>query len=235
VRRGRGHGLACALGLLVLWLAAPAQAQLAGSATLASEHRLRGFSLADGPVLVLSAAYDHPSGFYAGGSVIAYDSDEGPARILGHTEYVGYAVQRDGGPSFDVGFANVDMTIYAARRRSLEYQQVYVGVAKDAVAARLSYSPDYPRPGVDSAYLDLNAAVRPAENWRLTGHLGTTFRLGGSRAIDGKAERYDLRVALARTFARAEVQVAWTGLTPRPKPRNARSRSGFSVAASWFF
>lgn len=232
----RGHSLACGLGLASLCLAIPAHAQLSGSIALASEYRLRGFSLTGRqPTLIVGAAYDDPSGFYAGGSVIGYDPERASPKILGHTEYIGYAARRDGGPSFDVGFANVDMTIYADRRRPLEYQQVYAGVAQDAVAARLSYSPNYPRRGVASAYLDLNAAVRPAESWRLTGHVGTTIRIGGSRAIDGRAERLDLRVALTRTFERAELQVAWTAVTPRPQPRNERSASGLSVAAAWFF
>lgn len=238
--RGQGLGWICgllALSLSVLGLAGPANAQLSGSVTLASEYRLRGFSLSDHrPALSLAAAYDDPSGLYAGGQVIAHNPEGGEPRVLGHTEYVGYAARfGDGATAWDVGVANVDMSLYGPRKRPLEYRQVYVGLARDALSARLSYSPNYPRHGLSSAYLDLNAAVRPAEDWRLAGHLGVMQRLGGAEARDGKAPRYDVRLSLARTLERAEVLVAWTAVTPRPRPLNRRTASGFSVAASYFF
>lgn len=222
--------------LALLFEAGPAWAQLSGSVTVATDYRLRGVSLTDRrPAVTFAAAYDDPSGFYAGGAVIAHNPESSAVRALGHTEYLGYAGRGAGGTSWDVGFANVDMTLYLDRKYPLEYRQVYVGVAKDALSARLSYSPDYPREGVKSLYLDLNGAVRPAENWRLTGHLGAMSRLGGDRAIDGKPQRYDVRLGLARTFDHAEIQLAWNAVTPRPRPLSRRTRGGLSLAASYFF
>lgn len=234
---GRGQGLGWICGLAAVALAAPASAQLSGSVTLASEYRLRGVSLTDRrPALSLGVAYDGASGLYAGGQVIAHNPEGGEPRILGHTEYVGYAARfGDGSAAWDVGVANVDMSLYGAAKRPLEYRQVYVGLARDALSARLSYSPNYPRHGLSSTYLDLNAAVRPAPDWRLAGHMGVMQRLGGDTARDGKAPRYDVRLSLARTFERAELLVAWTAVTPRPRPLNERTASGFSVAASYFF
>jgi uncharacterized protein (TIGR02001 family) len=235
-----GPGLACglfALGVGLLAAVQPARAQVSGSLTLSSDYRLRGFSLTEGrPALSLGVAVDDPSGVYFGGAVIAHDPQDGAPRILGHTEYLGYARRLgDGGPALDVGFASVDMSLYGDPKRPVQYQQVYVGLAQGAVSGRVSWSPDYPRRHVDTAYLDLNAAIRPAEKWRLSGHVGVTERLGGTDAIDGKSPRYDLRVALARLFARSELQVAWTGLTPRPRPHNRRNESGLTVSASVFF
>jgi uncharacterized protein (TIGR02001 family) len=228
------HGLAPLIAVLLG--AGPAWAQLSGSVTLATDYRLRGVSLTDRrPALSLAAAYDDPSGFYAGGAVIAHNPESSSVRVLGHTEYLGFAARGAGGTSWDVGFANVDMTLYLDRKYPLEYRQVYVGVAKDALSARLSYSPDYPREGVRSVYLDLNGAVRPAENWRLTGHLGAMSRLDGDRAIDGKPTRYDVRLGLARTFDHGELQLAWNAVTPRPRPLTRRTRGGLSLAASYFF
>ena len=237
---GLALGLAWIGGLAplvaVLFGAEPARAQLSGSVTLATDYRLRGVSLTDlRPALSLGAAYDDPSGFYAGGAVIGHNPEGHDVRILGHTEYLGFAGRGAGGTSWDVGFANVDMTLYLGRKYPLEYRQVYVGIAKDALSARLSYSPDYPREGVKSLYLDLNGAVRPAENWRLTGHLGAMSRLNGDRAIDGKPTRYDVRLGLARTFDHGELQLAWNAVTPRPRPLTRRTRGGLSLAASYFF
>lgn len=230
-------GLVWVCGLLALGLAEPARAQLSGSLTVASDFRLRGISLTERrPAVSAGVAYDDPSGFYAGGSVIVHDPGNAGVQVLGHTEYLGFAVRsHDGGPALDVGVANVDLNLYLDQKYPVEYRQVYVGVSTGAVSARLSYSPDYPREGVANAYLDLNAVVRPAEAWRLSGHLGLTERLGGSRARDGKPERYDLRLGLTRTFERAEIQVAWTAVTPRPRPLRRRTRGGVSVAASVFF
>jgi uncharacterized protein (TIGR02001 family) len=228
------HGLAPIAAVLLG--AAPAWAQLSGSVTIATDYRLRGVSLTDRrPALSLAGAYDDPSGFYAGGAVIAHNPENHAVRVLGHTEYLGFAARGAGGTSWDVGFANVDMTLYLDRKYPLEYRQVYVGVAKDALSARLSYSPDYPREGVKSVYLDLNGAVRPAENWRLTGHLGAMSRLDGDRAIDGKPTRYDVRLGLARTFDHGELQLAWNAVTPRPRPLTRRTHGGLSLAASYFF
>lgn len=79
-----------------------AMAQLSGSLTLASDVRLRGFSLTERrPAISLSGAYDDRSGLYAGGALIAHDREGRSARLLGHTEYLGYAVRAESGLSWD--------------------------------------------------------------------------------------------------------------------------------------
>lgn len=228
-------GLGLLAGLFTLALALPAQAQLSGSLTVASDFRLRGISLTERrPALTLSAAYDDKSGFYAGGSLIAHDPAATSARLLGHTEYLGYAVRADNGLSWDVGVANVDLTLYRDRTYPLHYQQIYVGVARDSLSARLSLSPDFPRKGVSSAYLDLNGVLRPAEDWRVTGHFGAMRRLGGT-AADGRRERYDVRLGVTRTFDNFELQASYTAVAHRPKPHSERTRDGVQVGASYFF
>ena len=231
----RAPGLGLLAGILALGQAQPAQAQLSGSVAVASDVRLRGFSLTERrPAITLSAAYDDRSGLYAGGSVIVHDPEAASARLLGHTEYLGYAVRADNGLSWDVGVANIDVTLYRDRKYPLQYSQIYVGVARDSLSARLSLSPDFPRKGMSSAYLDLNGVVRPAEDWRVAGHVGVMRRLGGVSA-DGRRQRYDLRLAVTRSFDNLELQAAWTGLVKRPEPRASRTRSGVQVGASYFF
>jgi uncharacterized protein (TIGR02001 family) len=222
-------------GLLALTLAPSAHAQFSGSVTVASDFRLRGVSLTERrPALTLSGAYDHRSGIYAGGSVIAHDPESAPARILGHIEYLGYAARAENGLSWDVGAANVDLNLYAGQKYPLRYSQIYLGVARDSLSARLSLSPNYPRKGVSSAYLDVNGVVRPAEDWRITGHVGAMRRLGGT-PHDGERDRYDVRLGVTRTFDNFELQASWTAVANRPKPHADRTDDGFQVGASYFF
>jgi len=229
------------LGLiLVLWalcFAPSARAQVSGSLALTSDYRLRGFSLTDGrAALSASAAYDHPSGFYVGGAVAAHDPARQGVQMLGHMEYLGFAGRRkDGGLSWDVGVNNVDMEAYSGRKYSLGYQQVYVGLSQDKVSAYVYFAPNYPRHGVDAAYIDLNGVLRPAENWRLSGHAGAQVRLGGSEREDGRRTRYDVTVAVAREFERCEINLAWVAVFPRPTPQASASRAGVVVGATFFF
>jgi uncharacterized protein (TIGR02001 family) len=229
------------LGLLVsipaaLCLALPARAQLSGSLAVASDERLFGISLTDGrPVLKASAAYDHPSGFYAGGSVSVHDPAREPARVLGHTEYAGFAQRTPGGLSWDAGVNNVDLTLYLDRKYRIEYNQLYVGVSKDALDAHLYVSPNYPRRGAGTAYLDLNSAMRPAQGWRLAGHAGALIGLGSTKLQDDRRTRYDLKLSVAREWASHEISLSWTAVLPRPEPRNSWTRSGVVLSASYFF
>jgi uncharacterized protein (TIGR02001 family) len=222
--------------LIALCPAHPAKAQLSGSAALASDDRLFGVSLTDGrPVLRVSAAYDHRSGFYAGASVAAHDPAGEPARILGHTEYVGFARRTPSGLSWDAGLNNVDLTLYLDRKYRIEYNQLYVGVAKDGLDAHLYVSPNYPDRSAGTAYLDLNGAMRPAENWRLSGHAGALVGLGGAELQDDRRTRYDVRLGVTREWTSYEVSLAWMAVFPRPKPKTSWTRPGLVLSAAYFF
>ena len=78
------------------------------------------------------------------------------------------------------------------------------------------------------------AAARPAEAWRLTGHLGFQSRLSGrDGALD---ERFDMTLGVVRTLGRrAEAQLNWTALSRRPKPRTTWTRPGVTAALSVYF
>lgn len=233
---GKGApGLGVALALLCL--APTAHAQVGASAALASDYRLRGISLTDRrPAFSVSATYDHPSGIYAGGSVIAHDPAAQGARILGHQEYLGVAGRlAGGGLSWDVGVNNVDMNLYFDRRYELEYTEIYVGLSQSGLSGRLSLAPDYPRKGVATAYAELNGVLRPAESWRLTSHVGAQTRLSGSTYRDGKRTRYDVTVGVVREFEACEAHLSWTAVSPRPQPPMSWTRPGFVAGVSFFF
>ena len=222
-------------GLVLALAAGAAQAQIAGSVALASDYRLRGFSLPDGgPALTVSLGYDHSSGAYAGGTVIGEDPDNRGARVLGHMEYVGYA-WRQGGRSFDVGVNNVDLRLARGRIVPIEYTEVYAGVAGDRLSARAAFAPDYPRHGMETLYLELSGVVRPADGWRLSARAGASVRFGDSPGFGGDRTLYDLRLGVTRAWDRGELSLSWAALLPRPEPHNASSEFGFILGAAAFF
>jgi len=229
VKRRTASGLAFA----VLVLAPPAHAQMSGGVTVATNYRVRSVSLTDGRGVVSAhAAYDHASGVYAGGEVVAHDPATEGVRVLGYQAYAGVAGRFAGGPDWDVGVSHVDMAPHFDRRYSLEYTQAHVGLAQGDVSGRLSIASGYPRKGVETAYLELNGVLRPTEAWRLTGHVGVQTRLSQRQGGD---ERLDVTLGVVRSFGAVEAQLSWTVLTPRPEPRVSWTRPGLTAAVSVYF
>ena len=210
----------------------PAIAQVAATIGYASDYRLRGVSQTGRlPVVSLSGAYDHPTGIYAGGAAILYDPGGSSVRWLGHTEYLGYAWRTSHGPTFDVGVNNVDM---GGAVRPVDYTQVYLGVTQSDLSAHIYLAPKHPRRGESTAYLDLNGVVRPAENWRLTGHFGALRRIGGEDS-EGRRNRYDLQVGVARAIGRMELELSGVAVLHRPNPERPESRAGLIAGVNVFF
>jgi uncharacterized protein (TIGR02001 family) len=230
-----------ALATPLLWaalgLAQPARAQIAGSqisGTLGvqSDYRYRGISLSSGrPAVTLDLAFDHPSGFYAGGSAIGGILEDG-VKSLGFIEYLGYATPRRGGVSWDFGVDNQNLAYYAEKRYPLNYTEVYVGVVGDGLSAHLHYSPNYLRPGYGALYAEVDGSLKPAEDWRLFAHLGVNAPVGD---VESRRMRYDARAGVARRFGPFEVQASVTATTPNPPKLTPQERAAFIVGASWFF
>jgi uncharacterized protein (TIGR02001 family) len=219
------------LAFALPWLApAAARAQLSGVIGAASDYRLRGISLTDGRgVLTAGANYDHPSGAYAGASVIGHDPAGRGPRVLGYQAYAGIAGQFRDGPGWDIGISRVDVRPYFDREYTVDYTQAYVGLSQGGVSGRVSLAPDYPRGG-STAYGELNAVMRPAARWRLTGHAGALTRLGG----EGRT-RYDVALGVVRELGRAEASLSWVAVTPRPDPHMSWTRPGLVAGLSVFF
>jgi uncharacterized protein (TIGR02001 family) len=222
-------------GALALAWAAPAAAQLSGSVGVVSDYRLRGVTLTDGrAAATLDVSYDHPSGAYAGATLVAEDLSDRGLRLLGHSEYVGFVVPTRRGPAIDMGLSNVDFDVYGYRRY-LRYTEAYVGVVQGGFSAHLHYSPNYLRSGTDTLYAEVTGVARPAENWRVSAHAGLFTRLD-SVGPDGKRRRYDVRVSATREFRNMELNVGWSKATPRPPgPSQPQPHGGFLVGATVFF
>jgi uncharacterized protein (TIGR02001 family) len=210
-----------------------AGAQIGGAISVQSDYRYKGISLSNrGPAFTLDLTFDHPSGFYAGASTIAAPHDGG-INSLGFIEYAGYASPRRGGVGWDVGINNQNLAyFYEGKRFPLDYSEAYVGVISDNVSARLHYSPNYLRPGWAALYAEVDGSLKPAENWRLFAHLGTTAPIGNP---GGRRQRFDARAGVARRFGPFEVQASVTATTPNPPATTPPERSAFVVGATWFF
>jgi uncharacterized protein (TIGR02001 family) len=218
---------------LALGLAQPARAQVSAALGLQSDYRYRGISLSSGrPSATLDLSFDHKSGFYAGGSAIVTNQADG-LKSLGFIEYLGYATPRFGGVSWDLGVNNQDLAYYYGDRRvPLRYSEVYVGVAGDSLSAHLHYSPNYLRPGYGALYAEVDGSFKPAENWRLFGHIGTTVPVGET---EGRHERWDARAGVARQLGPFEFQASVVATTPNPPGLTPQGRTTLVVGASWFF
>jgi hypothetical protein len=223
-----------AAAVLGLW--APAQAEIAASLSLQSDYRLRGVSISDRrPVLGLNLADDFANGLYVGGSAIAQETPGGQAGRLGHTEYVGYAARRPGGLSWDVGADNQDFTVLTRQPLRLRYSEVYVGVSKDDLSGRIYYSPNYLKPGLSVVYAELNRAIRPNDDWRLSGHLGVFQPLGGNAGTTVRRTRYDARFDVVRLFKSVEFDVGWAVASPPAAPEPRRSHGALIGGLTVFF
>lgn len=211
-----------AFGLLILieLIALPATAQVldgvSGSFTLASEDRFRGRAVSqERPTATLDLAYDAGNGLYLGGVAKAVAAPVGP-RALGGQVYAGYARRLESGPGLDAGVVYSSYTDYYRGLSATQYGEAYVGLFASGMSARLYYSPNYFDAHIKTVYAELEGALHPADQWRLTGHLGLLTVIRGKRPLGVATSQYDWRLGLARTLSAYEVQLAWTGAGPDP-------------------
>jgi uncharacterized protein (TIGR02001 family) len=227
-------GLLAALGLSLL--STRAIAEVGGSVSVSSDDRFRGQSLSDGhPVVSLDLSYDDVSGFYLAGKATA-DIDQSAPRIVNVQENLGYAWKTASGPVIDVGIVRSDYTEYDRGSEAAHYTEFYAGIVTERWSSRLHYSPDYFRSGVASLYADVDANLRPASDWRLTGHAGLLVQLAGPRPLDSDSVYYDWRVSISRRLGPLDFQLAWSGGGPSSDYYGRRhSRTAITTGASYVF
>jgi uncharacterized protein (TIGR02001 family) len=211
-----------------------AQAQISLGLAATSDYRVRGISFSNRrPAVSASLAGDFANGVYFGVTTIGQEV-EGEAQMLGDVEYLGYARRLSEGLTWEAGFDHQRYDSYGAVRLHLNYADAYVGLSKGRFSTRLYYSPNYNGGGHSMAYLETNAVLRPADKWRVAGHVGLQQALnhwyGGSMK-----PRYDGRVDVIRSFGRAEVSVGLAGSTPDFEVEPKRSQAGVIVGAAVYF
>jgi uncharacterized protein (TIGR02001 family) len=210
-----------------------AEAQVAFSAALDSDYRIRGVSFSDGrPTGSLTISLDHSSGLYAGATGVVGDTDHSGIRPLGYQANAGYAVRTAQGWSVDAGVSTAGFTQYLNRRELLTYSEIYAGVSAGSVSAHLYYSPDYLREHVQTLYGEVDAAVRIRPNLRLFGHLGLLAPLSGRDAAELNGPRYDLEAGVAADVKQLELRLAWSRAQSGARDLPAYFEGGDAVVAS---
>lgn len=201
-----------------------------------SDYRLRGVSVSDlRPTLGLTLGDDFANGVFLGGSVIGQDTTHDGPRMLGHMEYLGFAARRSDGVAWDVGVDNQDLSVHTRPSIRVRYSEVYFGVSNGDISSRLYVSPNYLRPGLSAAYLELNRVWRFERDWRLAGHLGVFQPLAGTSGTTVRRTRLDARFDLVRRLGAAELNLGVTAASPAALPEPRRSRPGLVLGATAFF
>jgi hypothetical protein len=239
----RRFSLVCTALLLGLAVPATALAQLVGSVAVESQYRSEGVALTDGkPDLRLGVSYDHPSGVYAGASLIGGETAHDGIRGLGWAAYLGYAEKTGSGLTWDIGattaqinlFLSIDPLQRAAAQATgyaqtygasgpitytfhyrADYTEVYGGFSWGSTSVHLYASPDYLGQSLRTAYLDVTETFRPVTHLRLYAHAGALTPLEGSAGPGSDREHYDLGAGAAWELRHGEIQLSWTDITPR--------------------
>jgi hypothetical protein len=150
-------------------------------------------------------------------------------------EYLGLATHGDGGLSWDVGLRNQTTTLYADRRRELRYSDVYVGASRGDLSLYVHYYPDHISHSGSLVYVDLSGAIRRAQNWRLSGHVGVLTPLEGAGGQKGGRERFDLSLGVTREFRTCEITLGWSAAFPTPRPASLPGDGALLLGATFFF
>lgn len=177
----------------------------------------------------LDLAYDAASGVYGGvaGQVVA--TAHNGLQPLTIREYLGFARRLDAGPTVDFGLTHASYSeYYGGRGGATQYGEVYAGVTARRVTARLSYSPSYFGSHVRTLYGEVDSALQPARNWRLSAHAGFLTRVGGEPLPPGRRPtQFDWRLGVTRAIRAFQVELAWSGAGPDAA---YGSRSGLVLA-----
>lgn len=203
-----------AAGLLALTLAAgDALAQVSGSVALLSDYRYRGISLTAGkPAAQATAAYDDPSGWYAGGAVSAVLArcfqDCGGVQT---TVYGGYALRQASGVAWDAG----GDFLFSSATHDYRFGEVYAGATYRDFNAHVHYAPDYFGQSIAATYAELNQAIPLGDRLRLVGHAGLLHTGDGPYGIPSYW-RTDVLLGAVAEIQAFELQLSWQHATARP-------------------
>lgn len=199
--------------LALLIGATPAFAQWTGNVGLASDDRLRGYSLTYGHAAASAQInWDDPSGFYASLSGLVELGRD--TRFLGVTANAGYAWRLSEKVTLDGGVLRSQIRPAAAGAYSFDYSEVYAGIYVGPIAGRLYYSPDKEGGLRSTVYGELEAGFEPLKHWRVNGHIGLMTHLHSS-TIDHDSRSFgDWEVSLARQLGKVELHAALSNGRP---------------------
>lgn len=174
-----------------------------------SDARFRGVSVSGSdPVAVLDLSYDDPSGAYAGASGTAVASSE-MIRPLSLQLNAGYAKSL-GEVTFDLGILQSNYSRYSTTVHGSAYSEVYAGLSRKNLTARVHLSPHYFETGTWTLYGELNHALPLTRKLSLNSHVGVVMPLRTHDPAESYGQ-FDWRVGLDRAIGRFALHAAVTG------------------------
>jgi uncharacterized protein (TIGR02001 family) len=193
----------------------PASAQVAGRIGVQSDYLLRGASITrHRAVGTLDLSYDFPVGVYLNGSTFGALPSGGHLGLVGLIGDIGYARRLSSKLSVDAGVTRTQYIGVGARGYSVGYTELYGGLSGRHLSARLYYSPDYFRPGVQTLYGEVGGDIGLVAGVRLNGHVGTVVYLDRPAALPPARTQYDWMVGLFRQFGPVDLHMAVSGGGP---------------------
>jgi uncharacterized protein (TIGR02001 family) len=158
----------------------------------------------------------------------------GLAGVIGD---VGYARRLASGLSVDGGVTHLEYFGVGPNGYSAGYTELYGGVASRHLSARLYYSPNYYRPGVETLYGELGGNVGLAAGVRLNAHLGALGYLTSPTGLPSARMQYDWLVGASRQFGAADLHLSISGGGPNePYPfEQPRRRTAIILGAGYAF
>jgi uncharacterized protein (TIGR02001 family) len=243
LRRIRVPALSRSSFLILALLAAslgvcPATAQVNVEAGLASDYRLRGYSLSRRePAASLSLSYDDASGVFAELTGVAMHVPHGGLDVMGGYATLGYAKRLGDGWSADVGLLRAHYTSASSFGRSTGYTELFAGVSERSVAFRLALSPDYLWDRTMTIYVSSDVFKRPADHLRVSAHFGALAFLRQGPPAPVSRIQYDWSVQIQRALGKAEFGIALSGGGPDREyfDGSPHTKTGVTATARWAF
>ncbi len=180
-----------------------------------SDLRWRGYTLSAGhPVLSFNVNYDDLSGFYLNGSGLA-EWRGGDPRTLGFDVSGGYSARLSSRLSLDVGAEHAHYRAAYPGGFVYGYTQIYAGLTRGPVLARISYSPIYFARKVQTLYFEAESGLRLPASLRLSAHAGVLVVLDQPPPPSRyRPTQADWRIGVSRPFGDAEVHLTLSGGGP---------------------
>lgn len=215
----------------MLGLPAPARAETALGASIASDDWFRGGSTSGGrPVGNLALGYDDVRGPYLGISFTGVATGNSGLKPLRSIQYIGYAKRVDPAFSLDIGLTHRSYARHFTGEYGRNVTEGYVGLIGRRLSSHIFYSPDYDGYGGGAVYGQVDALLFDRGDWSISGHAGALLapRQSRSRPIDA-----DWRLGLSRRFGRTAISLNYVGATPSHHDRGARGTVLFSAGRSF--
>lgn len=190
--------------------ASAARAEVGAVVSAFSDARFRGVSVSHGdPVGILDLSYDDPSGTYAAASGTLVASSEG-VKPLSLQLNAGYAKELRPGVTFDLGVVQSKYSRYSTTVHGSTYTEVYAGLTRKSLTARVHFSPHYFETGRWTLYGELNQGLALTRKLSLNSHVGMLLPLRSDHGREAHRQ-VDWRLGLDRQLGRFALHAAFTG------------------------